>query len=195
MNDIEDQKILKGIAEGDEVILAKFYKDNLKYIRPYILRNSGSEEDVEDVFQDGLVFVYQKLKENDITISAYSSFRSFFFGVCKNIWRNRLRKNQRLVVTENITDTEETIAPDMLEDIVHKDREHVYRTYFLKLNTKCKEILELLFQGKSMKEIANITGYTEGYTRKKKFECKESLLQMIENDPMYQELHQNPDNN
>ncbi|MHA7056062.1 hypothetical protein ACWGOQ_0002510 [Aquimarina sp. M1] len=39
-----------------------------------------------------------------------------------------------------------------------------------------------------MKEIANITGYTEGYARKKKFQVKEHLLLMIKKDPVYLEL-------
>ncbi|WP_025743415.1 RNA polymerase sigma factor [Aquimarina pacifica] len=190
MNNTEDQKILKGIVAGDEGVLTKFYKDNIKYIRPYILRNSGCEEDVEDVFQDGLVFIYQKLKEDTIKIEPSSSFRSYFFGVCKNIWRNRLRKNKRLVVTEDMSDDEEMIDPEVLTDIEDRDREHVYRTHFMNLSDTCREVLNLLFLGKSMKEISETTGYTEGYTRKKKFECKESLLQMIEKDPIYQELHQ-----
>ena len=31
-------------------------------------------------------------------------------------------------------------------------------------------------------------GYSERYTRKKKFECKKRLIEMITNDPIYQEL-------
>ena len=39
-----------------------------------------------------------------------------------------------------------------------------------------------------MAEIAKIMGYSVAYTRKKKFECKKRLLEMIEIDPIFEEL-------
>ncbi len=186
MNTIEDQKILKGIAEGDEVVITTFYKKNMPYIRRYIVKNSGAEVDVEDVFQDALVFLYQKIKEGSIEL--HSSLSTYFYGVCKNIWRNRLRKNMKMVVTEDVLDETEVIDPEVIREITKKEQEHVYRKHFLNLTDTCKQVLNLLFQGNSMKEIADQTGYSEGYTRKKKFECKQHLLEMIEKDPMYREL-------
>lgn len=191
MNSTEERKILEGIVAGDEVIITAFYKQNLQYVRRYILQNSGNEADVEDVFQDALVVVYQKLKADSLEL--HSSLRTYFYGVCKNIWRNRLRKNKKLVITEKLPDDVEVIPPEVIEYIAQKEQEHVYRKYFLNLSESCREVLQLLFQGKSMKDIAGITGYSEGYTRKKKFECKRSLIEMIEKDPMYKELYLTPE--
>ncbi len=191
MNNTEDRKILEGIATGDEVIITAFYKKNLPYIRRYILQNSGREDDVEDVFQDALVLIYQKLKEDSLELHA--SLRTYFYGVCKNIWRNRLRKNKKMIITEDVLTNEEAVDPVVIENIEQKEREHVYRKHFLNLGDACRQVLTLLFQGNSMKEISNITGYSEGYTRKKKFECKKSLLEMIEKDPMYTELKITPE--
>ena len=39
-----------------------------------------------------------------------------------------------------------------------------------------------------MKDIGIVIGSSEGYARKKKFECKKTLLEMIKKDPIYQEL-------
>ncbi|WP_109434202.1 MULTISPECIES: RNA polymerase sigma factor [Aquimarina] len=191
MSSTEERKILEGIVAGDEVIITTFYKQNLQYVRQYILQNSGNESDVEDVFQDALVLIYQKLKADSLEL--HSSLRTYFYGVCKNIWRNRLRKNKKMVITEEIPDDAESIPPAVIEYIAQKEQEHVYRKHFLKLSDSCREILQLLFQGKSMKDIATITGYSEGYTRKKKFDCKRSLIQMIEKDPIYQELYLTPE--
>ncbi len=190
MSNIEDLKILEGIAAGDEGIITRFYKKNLPYIKGYVLQNSGNEQDVEDVFQDALVFVYQKVKTGSLEL--HSSLRTYFYGVCKNIWRNRLRKNGRQIVTEIILDLE-TVDPSVIQEIEDKEREHVYRKHFVKLKDTCKEVLSMVFEGKSMKEISAVTGYSEGYTRKKKFECKKSLIEMIEKDPLYKELQQTPE--
>ncbi|WP_062054497.1 RNA polymerase sigma factor [Aquimarina longa] len=158
----------------------------MPYIKPYILQNFGNDEDAEDVFQDALIFIYQKL--NTDSLKLHSSLRFYFYGVCKNIWRNRLRKNKKMVITEDTHDNAIISDPVVIKDIEEKEREYVYRKYFLKLNSSCRKVLNLLFLGNSMKEIAHITGYSEGYTRKKKIECKRHLMEMIENDSIYQEL-------
>ncbi len=191
MSNIEDRKFLEGILSGDEVIIKAFYKKNLSYISGYILKNSGNEADVEDVFQDALILIYQKLKSDSLEL--HSSLSTYFYGICRNIWRNRLRKNKKMVITEDVVHDEEGIPPEIIEEIAQKEREHVYRKHFLKLSNTCREVLGLLFQGNSMKEIAHITGYSEGYTRKKKFECKKSLIEMIEKDPAYKELQLTPE--
>ena len=48
--------------------------------------------------------------------------------------------------------------------------------------------MNLVFTGMNMRRIADTMGYSEGYTRKKKYDCKKLLLEMIKNDPKYQEL-------
>jgi RNA polymerase sigma factor (sigma-70 family) len=191
MNTNEDYKILEGIVSGNEVIIITFYKKNLPYIRQYILQNSGNEEDAEDVFQDALIFVYQKLKTDSLEL--HSSLRTYFYGICKNIWRNRLRKNKKMSTIDQFPEDIGISNSTVIEDIEYKEREYVYRRHFLKLSGACREVLSLLFEGKSMKEIARITGYSEGYTRKKKFKCKRCLIKMIEKDPTYQELQLNPE--
>ena len=185
MSNTQDRKILEGIAKGDQEILKGFYKKNLPYIQRYILQNSGNHEDVEDVFQDALVLMYQKVKTGSLELQ--SSLNTYFYAICKNIWRNRLRKHKKLVVIENTPDTED-IDSSVIQEIENKEREHVYRKYFVKLSDTCKKILSLVFDGNSMRDIAQLTGYSEAYTRKKKFECKKSLIQMIEKDPIFQEL-------
>ncbi len=177
--------LIAGIIDGDERILTRFYRDNIRYIQGYILRNYGNFEDVEDVFQDALVVLYQKLKSGILEIRV--PITTYFYGICKNLWRNRLRKKQRLIL-ENEQSRFEGVNDTIMNDIENQEREHLYRKHFQKLSTDNKRLLQLFFEGRSMKEISNITGYTEGYTRKKKFMAKKQLLQMIEKDPMYQEL-------
>ncbi|MBP2831749.1 sigma-70 family RNA polymerase sigma factor [Aquimarina sp. U1-2] len=188
MSNAKDLKILEGIAAGDEGTITAFYKKNLPYIKGYILQNSGNEEDVEDVFQDAMVLVYQKAKTDALVL--HSSLQTYFYGVCKNIWRNRLRKNKKIVRTDDLSVTTESVHPAIIQEIERNERDHVYRKYFIRLSDRCKEVLSLVFEGKSMKEISGITGYSETYTRKKKFECKQSLIHMIEKDPIYKELQQ-----
>lgn len=189
MKDTKDREILKGILAGDRAIIKNFYKDNFKYIRGYVLQNSGNKEDVEDVFQDALVLLYQKLESDSLELT--TTLRTYFFAICKNLWKKRLQKKSKVLTTDTVFEISEELDDDILQRIENQDREHVYRKYFLQLSAACQKLLSLVFEEKSMRQIAEETGYSEGYARKKKFECKKHLIERIESDPTYEELRIN----
>ncbi|WP_378179291.1 RNA polymerase sigma factor [Aquimarina sp. SS2-1] len=188
MSSIEERKILEGIAAGDSEVIKTFYKKNYNYIKGFILQNSGEDTDAEDIFQDALIVIYEKLKSGSLDMNNNVSIRTYLYAVCKNLWRSRLRKKKKLIVDSEIIDGDEEFEMSIAQEIEDKEREHLYRKHFLALSNACKDLLELVFKGNSMREIATITGYSEGYTRKKKFECKKALIERIEKDPAYQEL-------
>ncbi|AXT56620.1 RNA polymerase sigma factor [Aquimarina sp. MMG015] len=181
-----DQAIISGIIKGDQRTLKVFYRDNVRYIQGYILRNDGNMQDVEDVFQDALVVLYQKLKSGTLEINV--PLTTYFYGICKNTWRTRLRNKHKVVHDETKFISAEYVTESVIKDIENQEREHLYRKHFQKLSSDNKNLMLLYFEGKSAKEISKITGYTEGYTRKKKFDVKKQLLTMIEKDPLYREL-------
>ncbi|MBW1295303.1 RNA polymerase sigma factor [Aquimarina litoralis] len=188
MSTNEERKILDGIRDGNEQAIKVFYQNNYSYIKSYILNNSGDTRDAEDVFQDALVVIYEKLKEGSLNIHENVTVRSYLYGVCKNLWLSRLRKRKKMIVDPGIIKENEGTDISISEELEKKEREHLYRKYFLALSDSCKEILRLVFDGKSMKEIASITKYSEGHARKKKYDCKKSLIEKLEKDPMYKEL-------
>ncbi len=181
-----DQRIITGIINGNDKVLNQFYRENIRYIQGYILRNYGNEQDVEDVFQDAMVVLYQKLRSGVLEINV--PITTYFYGICKNTWRNRLRKNKRLIIGEEFEVYEKTSYDISVGETEHKEKEHLYRKHFQNLSADHRKILHLFFEGKSMKEISLIIGCTEGYTRKKKFMAKKKLIKMIEGDPCYGEL-------
>ena len=62
--------VIDCIKKGDNDKALKYlYKDPLRKVRTYILSNSGSMEDADDVFQDAIVvlFHYVSLKVNQMS--------------------------------------------------------------------------------------------------------------------------------
>ena len=183
-----EKELVEGIIAGNGTIIAEFYQKYFPATKKYILNNSGNETDAEDVFQDALVFVYQKLKKNELELRCTLS--TYVFAVGKNIWRNR-HKKQRKISHQETTDLEMvsiSLEKDIIDTIAQKEQEQLFRKYFLRLEKACQETLQLFFKGHSAREIAKKMGYEENYVRKKKFRCKKSLLEAIEKDPLYQEL-------
>ncbi|WP_299897850.1 sigma-70 family RNA polymerase sigma factor [uncultured Aquimarina sp.] len=181
---MSDEEILNGIVENDRVIIKAFYRDNLKYIRKYIIQNSGNKEDVEDVFQDAMVVLYEKLLSNNLKLTV--RLKTYFFGICKNLWKQRLAKKRSIFLTNTLQEGE--MQDTTIEDLTNQERGNLYRKYFVSLSLACQQLLELVFEDKSMREIAEITGYSELYCRRKKYKCKKSLMEQIENDPLYDEV-------
>ncbi|MDH7445075.1 RNA polymerase sigma factor [Aquimarina sp. 2201CG14-23] len=182
----DEIKIFNGIIKGNEEVLKNFYRKNFVVVKKFILQNSGNEKDAEDVFQDGLIVLYQKLNTDSVHITC--SIHTYFYGICKNKWRSKLRRKHKVSCCGAIDDLMLEHHTDFIDDIEQMEREQLYRKHFSKLNCKCKRILTLFFEGKSMREIGVILNYSEGYVRKKKFECKKYLMEMIEKDPLYAEL-------
>ncbi|GAA3522910.1 hypothetical protein GCM10022393_41990 [Aquimarina addita] len=181
-----DQKIIKGISIGNKQIIEAFYKRNFTHIQRYVLLNSGNLFDAEDVFQDALLLIYQKITTDTLVLS--NSIHSYFYGICKNVWKNRLRRKKKIIFDTTLIENHQLTNNTIIDTIEHQEKEHLYRKHFMKLSTTNKKVLSYYFNGKSMKEIAKISGYSEGYARKKKFDAKKQLLQMISKDPLYDEL-------
>lgn len=187
MNSQKDNQIIEGIISGDPSIINSFYQENLCFVRRHIKAHYGNEEDVRDIFQDAMIIIYQKSILNLLRFNG--SLEAYFFGICINLWRNRLRRKNKVIhdsmlleykIDETYFSEQPNIEKEVLQDI--------YKKYFLKLSDSKKQLLHLFLEGKSTKEICKITGYTEGYTRKKKCNSKNDLKKMIHKDPIYQEL-------
>jgi len=181
-----EQEIIDGIMLGDEITLASFYRQHLPYIKNHILKKGGSKEDAEDIFQDALLVMYLKLKSNDTLIS--TTIGAYFYGVCKNLWLNRLRKERKWLIADILADDFKDPQTAITDQIQQKDRKKLFNTYFSTLHTSTKQLWSLFFEEKNSKEVSLAMGYTEKYVRKKKCETKKELIQTISKDPLYKEL-------
>ncbi len=186
MADLTDQEYLRGLLHGDSTVIKEIYEQFHKAIAHLVETNHGTRDDARDVFQEGLMLVYQKAGEPDFQLS--SSFFSYFYGVCRFIWKNKLKKksNQSVTLNEEMTSMlEDLSAPD----VEKQEQLFLYRQKFQLLGRDCQRLLTLFLDKISMAEIMETLGYASiSYTKKRKFQCKNQLVRLIENDPKYQEL-------
>ena len=83
---------LEGLVSGDRKIISDIYIRFYPKVKTFILQNKGSEDDVQDVFQDALMYLITTFKENPKEIH---SFEAYLFTICKNIWRRSLKKEKK----------------------------------------------------------------------------------------------------
>ncbi len=192
MSSIRGDKYLKGFISGNKAVIKDLYTVLFPKVKRYIERNSGTDGDAKDVFQDALMLTYQKLKTNTFRLDC--SLTTYIFAVSRYIWMNNLRKKGKVLLYQELPEIKSVLSSDIIEEIHANERHLLYQKYFLKLGEQCQQLLLLFFSGKSMKEIATEMNYSLGYTRKKKFKCKQQLLAMIESDPVFKELSARDEN-
>lgn len=175
------------ILKGDTDTLTNLYRECFPSIKQFIIKNSGDIEDAEDVFQEALVILYRKIKEDSLVLKCALS--TYIYSICRNMWLDRLRRKSRTI---GVIDGEQEIV-DLGDDIIttiHKNDQYaLYQKHFQSIGKGCQKLLTLFFEGKKMQFITQAMGFgSEGYTRKRKFKCKEKLINSIQNDPTYNEL-------
>ncbi|MCB0519201.1 MAG: sigma-70 family RNA polymerase sigma factor [Lewinellaceae bacterium] len=176
---------IKAILGGDPAQLREIYRSLFPMVRQLVKNNRGTDDDARDIFQEALFTIHDKASQPGFQLS--SKFSSYLYGVSRNLWRNQLKKKYRQDVT--ILD-EVTYMDDAQLDIDFEatERRKLYERYFDRLEEKCRRVLTLYFQGKSMQEIADVEKISEVNARQQKSRCQKHLIESIQKDPLYREL-------
>lgn len=174
---------IQGIVQQNGKVLRHIYDDFFPRIKLFILKNSGNEQDAQDVFQEAIMIIYTKASKPDFALSC--AFYTYLHSISRNIWLHQLREKRKLSVTYS-PDWEYIGQTDFEETLIEQEQFSLYWKKFKALGADCRKLLDLFFQGKPMTEITLKMGYgSPGYARKRKFQCKEQLLKMISEDPDY----------
>jgi DNA-directed RNA polymerase specialized sigma24 family protein len=75
------------------------------------------------------------------------------------------------------------------DEVNARTLERIVTRSFALLKEDCQMVLNLYSDGHSYEEIARKMGMkSEAYARRKKYLCKEALMEIIKTDPEYQDL-------
>jgi RNA polymerase sigma factor (sigma-70 family) len=176
-----DIDIIEGVRKQDDKILNWIYDNYYQSVKKHVLNNSGSSDDVSDVFQDSIIVLYNQVSENGLKLT--SDLKGYFFGIASNIWSAQLRKKQKT------TELEIDIPNEEDEELINDPTlERVVSRAFLKLKPDQQQVLTLFSEGLTYEDIAvKMNLKNETYARRKKYLCKEALLEFVKEDPEYQE--------
>lgn len=190
MVNYNNDELLNGILRNDNVILQHIYKNFYYKVNLYIKKNSGNDEDANDVFQEAIIVVYRKLKANDLVINC--AFETYLYSVCKFLWLKQLSKQKsekEMIVDSPLFESE--FDHDFSELVEKNERFKLYQKHFQLLGSDCQKLLQLFFDKVPLKQIAQIMGFSgEKYVKKRKFKCKEYLVTSIKQDVSFKKAGQ-----
>ena len=175
----ESQEIIDGILNGSSVVLDRLYQLYFPMVVKLVTRNNGTEDDAKDIFQEALMVLYDKIQRKDLTLS--SSFKTYLYAVCKNLWLKSLYKKDRYMYS--ISDLEDSMLLE--EDIsIHAeaDRQFMQMENALEqLGEPCRTIItDFYIHNRSMQDICTKFGYTNADNAKnQKYKCLQRLKKLF----------------
>ena len=93
---LSKKKILAGFNNEDDEVFDYIYSSTYWIVRNFVINNSGTEEDAEDIFQDTIIAIIFKAKANGLKIK--HTFESYFIKACKNQWFKKLASRKVIVI-------------------------------------------------------------------------------------------------
>ena len=189
MKRLSENEIIDGLRKRDNRVLQYIYKNSFTPVRQLILSNAGSENDAEDIFQESLIIIFKKLREEE-NFNLTAAFTTYIYSISRLLWLKHLREVKKIEIDPLNRDHEERIEFEEPSPVQDKDlRIAIYQRTLLLIPEDCQKILRLTAQDITSKEIARQLGFrSENYVRKRRHFCKEFLINKIKEDPDYKAM-------
>lgn len=181
-----DKELVEGLACNNNAVITEIYRLYQPMLKKWMITRGGSETDAYDVFQEGLVVLYEKA--NDESFILTSKLSTYLFAICKRIW---FKKSQQSAYFNSIDDNKD--SEDDSDDYLGSYDEDV-NSHFEKeaqfdklekameaLGNPCSGLLKAFYiEEKSMQEIATAFGYTNAENAKtQKYKCLTRLKKIF----------------
>ena len=178
-SEINEQLLLRGLADNDAKSIEIIYKENFKMIQTFILNNNGTYDDARDIFQEAIIALYEKAKSESFVLTC--QIKTYIYSICKRLWLKRLQQMGRFIPQTNLIEETVTVEEDLE---MHEKRNADFAIMDRALNSlgePCKSLLESYYLGKKgMNEIAIDFGYTNADNAKnQKYKCLMRLKKLF----------------
>lgn len=168
---MNDNQIVEKIKIGDESALEFLYKKHYRMIVRLVMKNSGTEDEAKDIFQEALFTFWRKVIQDNLILT--SKISTYLYSICLNLWRKELDRKKRFSSEEKDT--------SFIENIDEEERVNAIQKCISELGETCQKVLTMYyFDGFSMKEVADKLGFANADTAKtKKYKCKQELDKLV----------------
>lgn len=179
------KNLVKRLQNKEEQAFKYVYEKSFKSCASYILKNSGTKDDSRDIFQEAMVVLLSKVDNPKFQLTA--KVETYMYSVVRHLWLKKLEKKGRDIT--NLTkegDTPDTISIDFDWSLLEENPQDQKLKVVLDIlnnfdKNDCKQVLRYYyFQKLSLKEIADIMGFSSAYAKKKKRNCLKYLRNELE---------------
>ena len=168
-----ENDLIIGLAVGDSSAFDELYENEYPKIRDYVIQNSGSIADAQDVFQDGVVVLLEKVKTPEFEFTC--KVGTYLYSCCRNLWLKQLRKTNREINSEyyEIYDVEDV---SLLEE--PENHHEKLAPILAKISESCLKLFQAFYyECKTWETIAQEFGYnTINSAKNQKYKCLKKIV-------------------
>ncbi len=165
-------EILLDLKGENNRAFGQLYKEYFGMVNRYIVNNNGQNEDALDIFQDTMLVLVEKLRNDEFQLTA--SIKTYIMAIAKNLWLKRLRnkaknyqlsENNQLFDEINFAIEQEKTFWDKLQNYMHHISDH------------CKGLIhKMFFRNNTIEQIQKEYGYsTKHNAQNQKHKCVEQI--------------------
>lgn len=177
MYTVNNHILLSKLKAEDNSSFRALYQYCFPAVSGYIVQNSGTFEDAEDVFQEAVIVLLQKIRQSDFVLS--SSLKTYLYAISKNLWLKRLRDNKARNIDNYPYPISDYVETSPKESETEISREEKVRNWLQKITMHCQKILKALFFHKIPMDILMVKmGWKNKHTASNQ---KHKCMQQIKN--------------
>jgi RNA polymerase sigma factor (sigma-70 family) len=146
-------------------------------IKKLVLKNNGTKQDAEDIYQEALIILCRKVQDNNFILS--SSLNTYLYSVCRFLWSDALKHKNKSIVMER---TELLVHNEEIEEDAKEESDlRLAEKAFQMIGENCKELLLLFYFKKlSFKQIASQMRFaSEQVAKNQKYRCIEKAKENL----------------
>ncbi len=184
MHNYSDGEIIRLLQSSDEreadKALTFLYEKVQKNVGRFILRNKGNEQDIDDIFHDGLIAFYKLAKQQKLRPD--TNVEAYLYTICRNMWAKKLINNHPEF---ELNDSYHSIPVEevKVQTLLSEERTALLDAIISQLGEECREvILAYYYQRMRMQEIATRMSFSsEQMAKNKKSNCMKKLRTIVMN--------------
>jgi len=189
MSELDDKELMALLKSSNSSENDKgfryMYKEYHGMIQNVVSNNSGDRQEGEDIFQDGLIVLFNQAKKPDFELRC--TIKTYLYSICRNLWLKKLRKSSRIVELTDSVKQFVTVDESQLKTLEVNEEKEIVASYLDQLSEGCQGILKYFyFEKKKMTEIAELMGLAnEQGAKNKKSMCMKKLKSMMKDSKYF----------
>ncbi len=178
-----NNEIITDLKGENNFAFGKLYEDYFEMVKRFVTTNSGTLADAEDIFQDTMLVLVEKIRQDHFQLTA--SLKTYVMAISKNLWFKKLRNPHTDSNTSQFDEEKFFQEIDTAIEAEKNYREKV-QSYLKKITNHCSRLIDdLFFKGKEIEDIQKEYGYT---TRHNAINQKHKCINQIRKVKKQEEL-------
>lgn len=173
--------ILIDLKGESNYAFGELYQNHFNSIQYFVTHNSGSTMDAEDIFQDTMLVLVQKLRQDDFQLTA--SVKTYIMAIAKHLWLKKLRNSSREIEFTDLNDEKfyDEITLSIEQEKTYLDKLQFYMT---QITDHCSRLMhDMFFKNKPIEQIQKEHGYsTKHNAQNQKHKCVEQIRKVKEKE-------------